>query len=70
MTIELTDGRRVDAIYARHLRTLTNGTYSGNTDLDLFRLSDGSEVVCESPANDGRAVPVQVDMTREEAMFS
>jgi hypothetical protein len=71
MTIERNDGERVEATYVRHLRTLTHAggcDGSANIDLDLFRLADGREIVCESPANDGRAVPVEFDITREAAM--
>lgn len=58
MKVERADGELTDATYIRHLRTLVWGGGS-NTDLDLFRLADGTEIVCESPSNDGRAIPVE-----------
>jgi hypothetical protein len=59
MTIELLDGSRVQATYIRHLRTLTHGAGVDNEDIDLYRLADGTTVEAHSPANDGRAIPVQ-----------
>ena len=72
MKIELTSGERIEANYARHLRTITprNSMGGRSMDIDLYRLADGREVIAESPECDGRATPVEVaGMTRESAMF-
>jgi len=68
MKIELSNGKQVEANYVKHLRTLTNDGH-GNTDIDLYRLEDGTEVIAESPVCDGRATPVQVEVTEAEALF-
>lgn len=57
MMIERLDGRRVKAKYVTHCRTLSYGGRS--SDVDLYRLSDGTEIECISPENDGRATPVE-----------
>lgn len=63
MLIERLSGRIETAVYVRHLRTLTptHSLGGANRDVDLFRLRDGSEVVCISPANDGRVHPREVE---------
>lgn len=64
MKIYLSDGTLANAEYLRHLRTLTHGsgcTSGHNLDLDLFRLADGTEVVCSSRSNDARSIPTQVE---------
>ena len=60
--IERLDGRRVNARYVRHLTTLTPPI--GDDDVDLWELSDGTQVQCASPRNDGRAVPVEIEPIR------
>jgi hypothetical protein len=54
------DGSRVAAVLVKHLRTLTGAT---NSDVELYRLADGTEVECISPSNDGRVDPREVDPT-------
>lgn len=68
MKIKLCNGNHVEATYVKHLRTLTNNGH-GNTDVDLYRLMDGAEVIAESPVCDGRATPVQIEINQEQAMF-
>ena len=58
-TIERLDGRIVRATYVKHVRTLVSGGRS--SDVDLYRLDDGSVAECISPSNDGRAIPVECD---------
>lgn len=72
LTIERADGSKASATYVRHIRTLTSPSgYGDNTDLDLYRLTDGTLVVCESPANDCRATPVEREgETEQSAMFA
>jgi hypothetical protein len=68
--IETIDGRRIRATYVRHLRTLTgsNSLGSSNQDIDVFRTTDGREVICQTP-DDARATPVEVDGSETEWMF-
>lgn len=59
LKISRLDGTRVPATYVRHRRTLTYGGRS--SDVDVYRLADGTEVECISPSDDGRAIPVECD---------
>lgn len=59
--IERADGSVVMASYVRHVRTLTGNMGSGDDDVDLFRLADGSTVECISPASDCRVTPREVE---------
>lgn len=62
-TIERLDGQPSQATYIRHLRTLTGP--AGNHEVDMYRLSDGTEIECISPSGDGRAIPLEVDPTSD-----
>jgi hypothetical protein len=69
--IEMLSGELQDAEYVRHLRTLTHGAGSSNTDVDLYRTRDGREVVCTSPADDSRAIPqVEPDTSPADWLFA
>lgn len=59
VVIERMNGKWENAIYVGHVRTLTGG--NRNDEVDLYRLEDGSEIECISPANDSRARPVECD---------
>jgi hypothetical protein len=66
--IETEDGRVVKATYVRHLRTLTGR--GDNTDVDLWRTVHGRLVVCTSPSNDCRVLPVEdSSLSPENAMW-
>ena len=60
-TILTKEGKRVRARWVKHLGTLTESTpgrmFSGSCDRDLYRDVRGNEYVCQSPENDGRAIP-------------
>lgn len=70
MRVQTVGGELVEAMYVRHLRTLTQGSGCdgrSNVDVDLVRLAGGRLVVCTSPANDSRATPlVDPDSTPED----
>lgn len=62
VTIRRLNGRRHQATYVRHLRTLAYGLRSH--DVDLYRLADGTEIQCMSKTSDGRDVPAEVDVAQ------
>ncbi len=57
--IERLDGSMIRARYVRHVRTLADGRR--NDDVDVYRLTDGTEIECISDAGDGRSIPVECD---------
>lgn len=59
LMIRRLDGSGAKATYVRHVRTLTGGRR--NDDVDVYRLADGTEIECISPADDARAWPVECD---------
>lgn len=69
MTI-IESGRRIEATYIRHLRTLTGGNSLGgrSQDADLYRTADGRLVVALSDECDARDTPV-VDTSRTPADY-
>lgn len=64
-TITRLDGSRTRARYVQHLRTFTG---SGNLDLDLYETEAGEEILCLSPASDGRADPWEVSQEDANVM--
>ena len=58
-TIRRIDDSLAQARYLEHCRTLTG--HGRCDDVDLYRLEDGTEIECISPANDCRVIPVECD---------
>jgi hypothetical protein len=53
------DGSWSLAEYSRHVRTLSYG--GRESDVDVFRLTDGAEIECISPSVDCRVMPEEID---------
>lgn len=56
-TIQDCCGKKIEATYVKHLRTLTDDRGGPNVDVDLYQLADGSTVTARW-YGDGRCDPV------------